>query len=343
MRNIIEIQQVWWVPASLRRGLVLLGLVSLAGCESQPTEPASRDDFSEEIVDFELTPEGASAAQGATMVGMHKLPTVALRARADEHFSASIAGLDNSPLDLTYFGGPVLTSATSYNVYVNCSLPLTPAQCWGTGDISPGTFLRDLNESEYIRLVNEYIGVDAQGRFLLWQMRTRATFTANTASLQDIYRILADAVSRTGASGYTAIYHVFLPQGTNVCIDAVNCYSPNNAATWTFCAFHGSVNFSDNRHVLFTVEPYQGVNGCSLPGHTPNGLIDATASTLAHELFETITDPDLDGWSNLLFGFEISDLCLAFGRNRTINGHQYFLQAEYSNRLHTCTTNPPAV
>jgi len=221
---------------------------------------------------------------------------------------------------------------------------LTPADCWGTGDLSPATFLQDLNRSDYIRLVNEYIGVDAKGRFPVRQMRTHAPFaTRNMATLQEIYQIIADAVTQTGASGYGAIYHVFLREGTNVCIDASTCYSPNNPATWAFCAFHGSVNFSGGRHVLFTVEPYQGVDGCRLPDQTPNGLIDATASTLTHELFETITDPDLDGWSNALFGYEISDLCLAFGSNRLLNGHRYFLQSEYSNNLHLCTSRPPAV
>jgi hypothetical protein len=66
--------------------------------------------------------------------------------------------------------------------------------------------------------------------------------------------------------------------------------------------------------------------------------MDATASTLAHELFETITDPDLDGWSNALFGYEISDMCFAFGSNKLLNGRPYYLQAEYSNLLHLCTT-----
>jgi hypothetical protein len=343
MRMNSDSQQVSRGRVSVRARLLAVGLLSLIGCDSQPTESIPRDE-SETIIDFELTPEGASAAQGATMNGMHKLPTVALRHKADESFSASVAQADNSPFDLTYFGGPVLTGATSYTVYVNCALPLNPADCWGTGGVSPGRFLSDLNESGYIRLVNEYIGVDARGRFPVQQMRTSAKFAnPTTASLQEIYQILANAVARTGSSGYGAIYHVFLRQGTNVCIDDATCYSPSNPATWAFCAFHGSVNFSDGRHVLFTVEPYQAVDGCRLPEQTPNGVIDATASTLTHELFETITDPDLDGWSNALFGFEISDLCLAFGSNRLMNGRRYFLQYEYSNKLHLCTNRPSAV
>jgi hypothetical protein len=339
-----DVQQTRRIGISWWTCLVTLGTLSLTGCESQPSAPVPGDPSSEAIIDFELTPEGAQAAQSASMVGMHKLPTVALRQIADDRFSASAAAVDNSPFDLTYFGGPLVKGATNYAIYVNCATPLNPENCWGTGSVGPGTFLQDLNNSDYIRLANEYIQVDAKGKFPVRQLRTGKTFaTPNRATLQEIYQILADAVTKTGASGYGAIYHVFLRQGTNICIDATTCYSPNNPATWAFCAFHGSVNFSGGRHVLFTVEPYQGVDGCRLPEQTPNGLIDATASTLAHEFFETITDPDLDGWSNALFGYEISDLCLAFGSNRLMNGRRYFLQAEYSNNLHLCTSRPPVL
>ena len=321
--------------------IVILSGFVLTACQDHATSPDVADDTSEEIIDFELTAEGAAAAEGATMHGAHKLATVALRQQSPS-FHLSGATTDNSPFDLTNFGGPVLTGAVSYNVYVNCVTPQTPATCWGNGTLSPGNFLRDLNLSNYIRIVNEYIGVDALGKFPVREMRTRASLTTpQRATLQEIFHIVSDAVTRTGASGYGAIYHVFLPQGTSMCIVAGNCYSPDDPASWTFCAFHGSMNLADNRHVLFTVEPYQGVDGCRLPGQTPNGVLDATASTLAHELFETMTDPDLDGWSNALFGYEVSDMCFAFGSNKLLNGHPYFLQAEYSNLLHLCTTRPP--
>jgi hypothetical protein len=329
-----------WDKAAL---LAITGFI-LAGCQDQPTSPVATDGAAEPIIDFELTPEGARAAEGADLVGMHKLATIPLRMESVRMLSAEVGTADNSPFDLTYFGGPVITGATSYNIYVNCVPPDEPATCWGTGTLAPGTFLRDLNRSDFIRLVNEYTGVDARGKFQVRDMRTRASFTnPSRATLQEIFQILSDAVTRTGASGYGAIYHVFLPRGTNMCIEPANCYSPNNPANWVFCAFHGSVNFGPTRHVLFTLEPYQGVDGCRLPGQTPNGLIDATASTLSHELFETITDPDLNGWSNALFGFEMSDMCFAFGSNQLLNGHNYFLQSEYSNTLHLCTDHRPGV
>ena len=317
--------------------VALAAVVGLAACSDQSTSPTPAIDNPDQTIEFEVTPDGAAQARDATMRGMHKLPTIPLRERITVAF-------DNSPLDMTYFGGQVVTHATNYAVAVNCVTPNTPATCWGNGTLSPKDFLQALNLSNYLRLANEYIGVDAKENFPAREMKTRMTFsTPNNASLQEILQILADASTKTGVSGYGAIYHIFLPQGTSMCIEAGNCYSPNDLDSWTFCAFHGSVNLSSGRHVLFTVQPYQGVDGCSIPGQTPNGLIDATASTLTHEVFETITDPDLDGWSNVLFGFEVADPCLAFGSNRTMNGNNYFLQSIYSNRLHMCTSTPPAV
>jgi len=317
-----------------------LGALALVACEPHSTGPVPPQQEDEQLIEFELTTEGAEAGKAAHMVGHHKLPTVPLRTREDAFVSAS--AVESSPFDLTYFGGPVLTGATSYTVYVNC--PEGPEVCWGTANLSPHRFLNDLNVSSYINMAREYTGVGIRQKFPARGMRTRATFAnPNRATLQEIFHIVSDAVTTTGASGYGAIYHVFLPRGTEMCVSAGNCYSPSDLQSWTFCALHGSVNLGPDRHVLFTVEPYQAVDGCQLPGQTPNGVMDATASTLAHELFETITDPDLNGWSNGLFGFEISDLCSFFGSNQFLNGNWYFIQAEYSNKLHACTDQVPTV
>ncbi|MFL5492227.1 MAG: hypothetical protein ACJ8AV_12455, partial [Gemmatimonadales bacterium] len=298
--------------------VAVTGLTLTACQQDQPSSPSDGSGTDgEEIIDFQLTPAGAAAAQASVMVGTHSLPTIPLREQTLSRINASVGRVDNSPFDLTYNGGPVVKAATHYVVYVNCAPPETPGTCWGNGTLAPANFLRDLNGSEYLRLANEYIGADAKLKFPVTSMRTRATFAnGNRATLQEIQAIVADAVTQLGgASGYTSIYHVFLRQGTEVCIVAGNCYSPSDPASWAFCAFHGSVNFAADKHVLFTVQPYQGVTGCQWPGQTPQGLIDATGSTLAHEVLETITNPDFDAWANALFGFEISDMCSTFGSN----------------------------
>lgn len=329
--------------------LIAAAALLLAGCQGESTTPSGAgDDANVPPTEFTLTPAGAAAAKAATIVGMHKLGTLSTRSLVGPNFSADEGKKTNSPFDLTFFGGPVVKSATSFNVYVNCAT--TPAACWGTGALTPGTFLKDMNRGNFIRLANEYIGSDAKGHFPVQEMKTTATFSdfpdfpnPNVASIDDILHIIFDAVGSTNASGYTAIYHVFLPQGTDMCIDITVglCYSPDVPENFVFCAFHGSVDFSSTLHVLFSVEPYQAVDGCQIPGQTPHGVIDATASTLSHELIETITDPDGNAWFNSLFLLEVADICSAFATNQRLNGHNYFLQSEYSNKLQACTNRAP--
>jgi hypothetical protein len=109
---------------------------------------------------------------------------------------------------------------------------------------------------------------------------------------------------------------VFLPPATDECLDSTFtvCCSPDKSSTFSFCGYHGSIDFSDVGHVLYTVQPFQDVPGCNVSPGSPSGqLVDSTANVLSHELFETITDPDGAGWWNTesidLFGAEIGDEC----------------------------------
>jgi len=319
--------------------LTAIGLL-LGACGGDSTAPGT-DVPNVPPVPFTIATGAAEAVKAASIRANHKLPIVSARG-LPSGFSASAASPPvSSPFDMTYFGGPMVHAATSYNVYVNCDA--TPADCWGTFKLSPATFLRDLNSDNFIRLVNEFIGTDAKHQFAVAELGiTGVAFEdparPTTATINDVLGIVFSAASFTGDVGYDAIYHVFLPAGTDMCFDDVTCYSPDNLDTFVFCAFHASVDFGPDAHVLFTVEPYQATFGCSIPGQTPHGVIDATASTLSHELMETITDPDGDAWFNTLFGIEGSDICSGFGSNELIGNHQYFVQKEYSNVAHGCTT-----
>jgi hypothetical protein len=321
---------------------LLLAATLMAGCGEEPTgNNATPKEESDVPREFSISPGASTAAQLANVRGVHRLKIVSSRTRAS--IAASVVGPPtlNSPLDLTYFGGPVVTSATNRNVYINCDS--TATECWGSNGLSPAQFLRDLNNSDFIRINNEFIGADARGNFPTTQLSTKFTFASDsgapTASMQDLLTILFSAVQSTGEAGYTNIYHLFLPQGTDVCTDATTCYSPDNFDTFVFCAFHGSVDF-DSTHVLFTVEPFQNVPGCVIPGQAPHGTIDATASSLSHEFFETMMDPDLNAWFNAFSAEEGSDMCAAFGSNVLLRDNEYFIQSEYSNRAHACTNAP---
>lgn len=167
-------------------------------------------------------------------------------------------------------------------------------------------------------------------------------------------------------TGYHSIFDVFLVPGQDECSTSAfdTCYSPDNPAAFVFCADHSSVDFSDVGHVLYTVEPYEDVTGCSSRPNGPNGqLVDSTNNVLSHETFETISNPDGTAWWNQLdsgsFEDEIGDECsfLLFippppalpgpqsvvyfdPSNVILNGHRYLAQPEYSNDQHACSIPP---
>jgi len=250
------------------------------------------------------------------------------------------------PGDLGPGNQVTVQSAQHHGFYIN-GVPST----WGT----PATFLTNLGNSDFIHITDQYVGSTSNNRY------TVGTEAAGTGTLPhilydaDILSLVHTVASAIGGTGYHHIYHLYLPPNQDVCSGTAppsDCYSPDMPNVWTFCAYHGSVDFKDIGHVLFTVEPYQNVNGCAVHAPSPNSsLIDSTADILSHEVFETITDPDGTSWWNRtsldLFGAEIGDEC----QNATfnygavqINGRLYEVQPEYVNSLHGCAfsaTTPP--
>jgi len=258
------------------------------------------------------------------------------------------------PGDLQYHGGAVLESTESHAIYMLPNGVCPIATCWG----NPEGFLGDLGDSDFIHVVDQYIGLNSDDRYTVGRRAhvnfpPPRNFTSTPFTDSDIVSIVHAVAAKTGQTGYGHIYHVFLPQGTDECFTSAFsvCYSPDNPNTWFFCAYHGSADFADIGHVIYSVEPYQNVSGCSVRPDTPNGqLVDSTNNVLSHELIEAITDPDgLSWWNsadNGLFGQEIGDECsfvvpgffdpstVRLGRNK------YAIQPEYSNSAHACATGP---
>jgi len=260
------------------------------------------------------------------------------------------------PVDVTYLGGPVVTSAESHAIYMiphgthgNC---VSVASCWG----NPEGFLTDLASSTFVHLLDQYTGLSGSYTVgpsaVIAYRQTAAIFT--DADIQ----VFVHAVASKDGSGYGHIYHVFLPPGQDECFSNSShvCYSPDDPKTFIFCAYHSSVEFKDIGHVLYSVEPFNDVPGCSVRPGTPNGqLVDSTNNSLSHELFETISDPDGTAWINstlvVLFGAEIGDECSFFTVNAareaffdpsvfSIGSHLYAVQPEYSNTAHACAVGP---
>ena len=313
-----------------------------------------------------ITPSVADqqAAQESNLIYRHARPanTAAGRAMKSEE-SATAPSIKSSSLadstglrfpgDVTYLGGAVVPSAESHAIYLmpedNC---FSIANCWG----NPEGFLTDLANSDFVHLLDQYTGVSGSytvgPNAIIPYRQTAAIFT--DADIQ----VFVHAVASKEGSGYGHIYHVFLPPGQDECFShpSHTCYSPDDPKTFAFCAYHSSVQFKDIGHVLYSVEPFQDVPGCSVKPGTPNGqLADSTNNSLSHELFETISDPDGTAWINfslvVLAGAEIGDECSFFTVNAAgatffdpsvfpIGSHLYAVQPEYSNSAHACAVGP---
>ena len=226
-------------------------------------------------------------------------------------------------------------------------------------------FLTDLGKSDFIHVLDQYVGSFADNRYKLG-----ASFTAtypippnHTLQILDVARLVHAAAAIKG-NGFGHFYHVFLPNGVDMCLPPPvagappECYSPDNPSTFVFCAFHGAFVFHDLGEVIFSLEPYQAVLGCSVPpsGTANNQLVDSTDNVLSHEVFEGLSDPDGREWwvhaFTVVNGNEIGDLCIRFGFFKQfnnyywlyghvkLNGHNYTVQPEYSNQFHGCSYLP---
>jgi len=258
------------------------------------------------------------------------------------------------PADMSYMGGALVKSAVFNNVYVDCP----DESCWG----EPEGFQVNLSKSNFIHVLDQYVGSKSNRRYSPGRvfLASSADFCTSVSfcSASDILGIVHAVASDTtdgGGSGYGHITNVFLPPGTDTCMDSGNatCYSPDNPATDIFCAYHARNVFSDIGETLFTVEPFQDVPGCAVEPGSPNGQeADSTDSTLLHETFEIITDPDQVSWGAINSRdddlMEIADVCVQpYDSSEfipapifSVGNSLYEVQLVYSNRFHDCTSSP---
>lgn len=241
------------------------------------------------------------------------------------------------PDDVTNYGGPIMRSEAAHNIYVNCRAG--NQSCWG----APQAFQTKLTGSRFAALLQQYTGTGPSSFTFAGSTSLTYTVYRGTALYEnDLFAIIHTVASAVGKTGYTNLYHVFLPKGTDTCFDFTRaCYSPDKNSTFEFCAYHGWVRFSDLGTVIYSIEPYQDIKGCSTPKSSgASKLTNSTISTLAHETFESITDPGPKlAWYNFVGG-EIADECEFFVSGVNLKGTVYNLQPMYSNKQHGCATGP---
>jgi hypothetical protein len=252
---------------------------------------------------------------------------------------------------------PTLRNIVVHNIFIDPYLTASGGFSQGAAG-SPtltdaDTFVDHLDKSNMFLLLNQYTGgttaVLGQAGVISY-VSWRTQYDADVA-------VLVHAAARTfnPGGGLGHFYHIYFPQGTDVCTSGGGtssfCYSPDNPATFDFCAYHNFLQFTDGQGTaVFSVEPYANVPGCRVPtspaGASPNGpAIDSLANVVSHETFEAVSDPLLNAWFNRFGAFqgnEIGDECaFVFALPPVVlNGMPYQIQSEYSNTYHACSWVP---
>lgn len=143
--------------------------------------------------------------------------------------------------------------------------------------------------------------------------------------------------------GLSTFYPVFTPLNEESCVDALNCFLPQDPppAQWTYCAYHSFFTQQGQPVIYATlpnIESYGALRYCgenlAYPNYPP---FDVESPILIHEASEAITDPEPSNttaaWYDNYYG-EIGDICMAISYPfDTVhwNSHQYVIQKEWNN------------
>ncbi|MBV8530294.1 MAG: hypothetical protein JO104_03180, partial [Candidatus Eremiobacteraeota bacterium] len=235
--------------------ILFLGLiVSACAAQNQSFVPIGAMPNSLMRASIDVTPDDLDSARTARILSYHLM---LLRSKP-----LARAGGDRRvvyPADLVRKHGPIMKTAASFNIYVNCKSG--GESCWG----DPEGFQQNLTGSRFAALLTQYTNSPPSdytfgGSFTVKYRTYTKLFYAN-----DLLAVLHAALVRNeNKAGYSNLYHIFLPKGADTCFDRTrSCYSPDHPRTNNFCAYHESVAFKDvAQHVIVSIEPYQKVGFC---------------------------------------------------------------------------------
>lgn len=178
--------------------------------------------------------------------------------------------------------------------------------------------------------------------YTLGDYSTTTTCLSDAQVTAEIKKVVA---AKHWATGLSTEFFVFTPAHVGECQDTAGtaCYDP--AFSSGYCAYHSNIGGT----TLYAVQPWADISGCQYsttndPYPNDDGA-DTTINVMSHEHNETISDPLGTAWWDSA-GYENGDECawLALTTkynglgdySQTINGDQYLMQSEWSNRANKC-------
>jgi hypothetical protein len=150
----------------------------------------------------------------------------------------------------------------------------------------------------------------------------------------EVFRAMA---ANKWVAGPDKMFHVFTGYGIQSCFDPPN----NNICTFNaYCAYHSFFTKASQSIIYSNMPDVHSLSINCTPGQSPpnhDAYADPEINVLSHELFEAVSDPLLNAWTDS-FGNEIGDKCAwnfgsvnPDGSNIVLNGHKYLVQLEWSN------------
>lgn len=229
------------------------------------------------------------------------------------------------------------TTVLNLTKHTGNPMPVTKivAIYWGTGF-----------PAGYQAAVDSYLGVISSPSNALNSV-TNQYFVSPAKNAMSFVRSYTDTTSTpptsapTTASILAEAYKVVVTQngGTMDPAGLYMVFTNNFPARANFCAWHGAGSVNGKPFTI-AYQPYLGtMAGCAasyMAGYTVGSTIsgvDAVANVASHEIYETITDPQLNAWFDAN-GAEIGDKC-SWNYGSTKVG-AYSVQTEWSNSAKGC-------
>ena len=236
---------------------------------------------------------------------------------------------------IEYHGGPIMVN--SHNVYLiwygnwigNTALTILPA------------FINGLSGSQYFSINTTYPNGSLQN------MSSGITAVSQTTDNYSHGTSLSDSAVQSIV--VNAILTGMLPRDTNgiyFVLTSADVAETSGFCT-KYCGWHTHVNnflAGGDIKYAFVGNAARCPSACAAQTTSPNGNFgaDAMASVIAHEIDETVTDPDLNAWYHVGLTGENGDLCAwNFGTtfttsngsqaNLTLGGNNYLIQQNWLN------------
>ncbi len=270
---------------------------------------------------------------------VRSLPNVAAPLRSETHAIGGripVRGAVNprvTTTNLTYHGGPVITSAKVVFIFWGPSFAnaSSPDHLYAQ---TLQSFRNQYGTTPEYNVITQYSGIQlaslGAGTPDLFDTSTPPTDVTDA-----IVQAEVDAYLANHAFDNSTIYEVVTPSSSYSSdgSGATSCGGPNLA----YCAYHGS--FSSGSNVIkYSIEPYPSCGGCQVPGWSD---VQNQEHFVTHETREAVTDELGNAWWDDSTGEEADDKC-AWDPTPFIGTGGYAYQYEWSNAVSSCIQSLPA-